>query len=390
MVIYGHGLADSQFGAPSYIASTLAQKGFATLAIEITGHGYGPLSVVNLVDNYGITHTVSTPGRGLPLSANGTFGPADGCIALGAVAVRDCGRQTAVDLSALVHAIPAMQGLGINLDSSRAYYVGQSFGGTYGTLFHAVEPGVRAAVLNGDGGTSADVARLSITGRPLGEEFLSSVNPALLNVASGAAPSEAYFHDKFNDNYPLRDQAPVVNDISGAMDIQAAFEAADWLGMLGDPLSFAPHLSTSPLAGVPAKSTLFQFGYGDLEVSNPTESAVVLAANAQSSTSFFHFERAAADDPNTPNLLWVAMLEGGIPFPILPHRVLSNPTIFSYPSETSVALAEQQQVAGYFASNGASVPNANLFLTAPFSATQGIFELSPVLPEALNFLQIPK
>ncbi len=42
VVIYGHGLGDNQFGAPTYIASTLAQNGFATLAIEITGHGYGP------------------------------------------------------------------------------------------------------------------------------------------------------------------------------------------------------------------------------------------------------------------------------------------------------------------------------------------------------------
>ncbi len=98
----------------------------------------------------------------------------------------------------------------------------------------------------------------------------------------------------FNDNYVFRDSPPVVNNVPGAMAIQAAFEAADWLGMLGDPLSYAPHLQVSPLAGVPAKSTLFQFGLGDLEVPNPTESAVIRAANAQPTGWYFRFDEAAA------------------------------------------------------------------------------------------------
>jgi Bacterial Ig-like domain len=56
VAIYGHGLGDNQFGAPTYIASTLAQQGIATLAFEITGHGYGSGGVVKVVDNKG-THT---------------------------------------------------------------------------------------------------------------------------------------------------------------------------------------------------------------------------------------------------------------------------------------------------------------------------------------------
>ena len=61
-----------------------------------------------------------------------------------------CARQTAVDLFTLVHAIQSTQGLGLNLDPSRIYYAGQSFGSFYGTLFEAVEPNVSAAVLNAD------------------------------------------------------------------------------------------------------------------------------------------------------------------------------------------------------------------------------------------------
>src|SRR5207253_5317587 len=77
VVIYGHGLGDSQFGAPTFIASTLAGQGIATLAVEITGHGYGIGSVVKLTDSLGIPHTVLTPGRGiiLPGSGNTQIGP---------------------------------------------------------------------------------------------------------------------------------------------------------------------------------------------------------------------------------------------------------------------------------------------------------------------------
>jgi len=382
VVIYGHGLGDNQFGAPTFIASTLAKKGFATLAIEITGHGYGAGSFVKLTDSLGIPHTVLTPGRGIVIPGKTQIGPTDGCIALpAAVAVRDCGRQTAVDLFALVAAIRKTAGLGMQVNPNRLYYVGQSFGGTYGTLFQAVEPDVKTAVLNGAGGTSVNVARLGITGRALSIGYLASVNPALLNVPP--APPERYFHDAFNDNYSFRAAAPVVNNVPGAMAIQAAFEAADWLGVLGDPLSYAPHLKQSPLAGVPAKSTLFQFGLADLEVPNPTESAVIRAAGAQSSAWFLRFDRAA---DIAPDLKGVGLKEVG--FPILPHRVLSNPTIFNYPNETPLALAEQQQVAAYLASDGTTNPDPNLFLNDTPFATQSIFEIPAVLPEQLNYFQL--
>jgi dienelactone hydrolase len=364
VVIYGHGLSDNQFGAPTYIASTLAKRGFATLAFEITGHGYGPGSVVNLTDMLGAVTTVPTPGRGVQLAP--TIGPTDGCIVLGAVAVRDCGRQTAVDLFALVKTIQESPVL--NLDPTRIYYVGQSFGGTYGTLFQAVEPDITASVLNGAGGTSVDIARLAVTARPLAIEYLDSISPGLFN----AAPPQF-----FNDNYVFRDTAPIVNNVPGAMAIQAAFEAADWLGMLGDPMSYAPHLqSTKRLANVTAKATLFQFGQGDLEVPNPAEFAVASAAGAQSSAWFFLFDEAAAAHPE---LLGVTTPDVA-PLPILPHRILANPTIFDVPAETSIALAEQQQVAAYFQSNGALNSDPNQYVTVPFSPGQQLFQ--PLVPSA--------
>ena len=379
VVIYGHGLGDHQFGAPTYIAATLAQQGFATLAIEIPGHGFGPNSYVAVVGQNGVD-VVAAPGRAVPLSPGGTYGPSDGCIVGGPLAVRDCARQSALDLSAMVHTIQATQGLGLNLDPSRIFYVGQSFGGNYGTLFHAIEPAVSRAILNATGGSMVDVSRLAISARPLGAYYLATNNPSLLNVPP--APPQAYFHDAFNDNYVLRDQPVVVNTVPGAMPIQAAFEVAEWLNIVGDPLAYAPHLKPLPLDGVPAKQTLFQFGFGDLEMPNPTESAVVRAADGLDKTWLFRFDIAAQMHPE---LLGITFPNN--PLPIMPHRYLSNPTIFSIPAEQSVSMAAQRQVAQFF--QGQDNPDPNPFLTAPFAGVN-LFENPASLPETLNFLQLPQ
>ena len=385
VVIYGHGLGDNQFGAPTYIASTLAQRGFATLAFEVTGHGYGSGSTVQVTTQSGQVYTVSTPGRGVLLPGNTEIGPTDGCIIPGPIGIRDCARQTAVDAVALLDTIRRTRGLFLNLNPQKVYYVGQSLGSIYGTLFSAIEPNLGVVVLNGAGGTEVDIARLSLSGRPLANLYLQATNPALFNVVTLNAPPEAYFHDQFNDNYVFPGSGPVVNNVPGAMAIQAAFEAADWLDMLGDALSYAPHLTSDLLAGVSPKRVLFQFGYGDLEVPNPTESAVVRAANGQASTSFFDFKTAANLEPG---LLGVTMLVNGAPFPILPHRILSNPTIFDSAIETPLSIAEQQQTAIFFASNGQSIVDPDQFLGGSPYAGTNLFFNPAVLPEALNFLQV--
>jgi hypothetical protein len=42
VIIYGHGMGDNQYGAPTFAAATWARKGFATIAMEIPGHGLWP------------------------------------------------------------------------------------------------------------------------------------------------------------------------------------------------------------------------------------------------------------------------------------------------------------------------------------------------------------
>jgi hypothetical protein len=377
VIIYGHGLGDNQFGAPTYAAGSWAAKGFATLAMEITGHGYGPLGQTQVTATTGPSVFIPTPGRGVQLSPSAPIGATDGCILPTALATRDCSRQTAVDLAALVLTIKNTHGLGLNLNSSKIYYVGQSFGAFYGTLAEAVEPGLGAGTLNDGGGTQVDVARLSPIARALGAAYLGSFQPSLLNGAY--APPEAYFHDAFNDEYVYRGQV-ITDHIPGALAIQAAFESADWLGMLGDPLSYAAHLQAAPLAGVPAKPILVQLSLGDLEVPNPTEAALITAGGLQSSTWMLRTDLAAAIDPSI-----LGIVQPGVPYPIYPHRFLSNPTIFNPSSpalQKALALAAQNQIADFF--NSGNIPNPNAGL--PFNPP--LFQQPNPLPSGLNFLQI--
>jgi pimeloyl-ACP methyl ester carboxylesterase len=390
VVIYGHGLGDSQFGAPTFIADTLAQNGIATLAIEIPGHGYGASSTVSITDRDGVTQQVSTPGRGVLNVGKSVIGDSDGCIsANGPIGARDCGRQTAVDLMAMVRVLEQTQGLRysvlrLELDPDKIFYVGQSFGSIVGGIFHAVEPDVKAAVLSVAGGTSVDIARLAITARPLGDAFLASLMPPPLNVAAKIAPPQMYYNDLFNDDYPFRGTPRFPNKaVPGALAVQAAFEAADWLGMVGDPLGFAEHLKRSPLRGVPPKATLFQSSYGDLEVPNPTNSALIRAAGENENAWFFLFQNA---ERAHPELLSITI--GGSTIPALSHAVLSNPTIFDTGNEAekTIALAEQKQAAEFFNSGGAVVTDPNNYIDRSLFPSGSLFEVPGQLPESLNYL----
>ena len=263
VVIFGHGFGDSQWGGPSTIAPVLAQAGFATVAINAVGHGFGPQSAGVVTDNAGNASTLLSGGRSVDLNGDGTYDPQEGCIAMnpGQVGMRDCLRQTALDLSQLVHTIQAgldLNGDGIpDLDPGRIYYGGQSLGGIYGTIFSALEPKVRASLLNVGGGTIVDIVRWSDSYHALAAAELANRMPSLLNAGSD-----------FNDNYVFPFQPVKVNDVPGAIEIQNAFELYEWLESPGDPVYYAPHLVASSLPGVPAKHILFQFARADTTMPN--------------------------------------------------------------------------------------------------------------------------
>jgi hypothetical protein len=370
VVIYGHGFGDSQWGGPSAVAPTLAQAGLATIAINTVGHGFGPLGTIEITDNAGNTTTLPAGGRGVDLNGDGTIDPYEGCIALNPVQVgmRDCLRQTALDLSQLVRAIRGgldLDGDGVpDLDPNRIYYVGESLGSMYGTIFSALEPNVRASVLNVGGGTVVDIVRWSSAYHGLAAALLATRTPSLLNEGTD-----------FNDNYPFQFQAVRVNDVPGAIQIQNALELYEWLESPGDPVYYAPHLVSSPLPGVPAKHILFQLARADRTMPNPATTRLIEAANLRLQTWMYRHDLALAD---------------GLDLPLDPHPFLA---LFIGISGTSVqfppldglliGLAAQQQVAGYLSSDGATIPDPNTFV--PSFLPQGLFEVPAHFPEDMGY-----
>ncbi len=279
VVIFGHGLGDSRWGGPTAVAPVLARAGFATIAIDAVGHGFGPLSTVTLVDNAGNSTTVPAAGRGVDLNGDGIIESDEGCTVFTPVAygTRDCFRQTAVDILQLTRLI--RQGLDLNgdgqpdLDATHIYYSGDSLGSLYGPMFLAVEPAVRAATFTVGGASTIDIARWSPAYAPLATETMAIRMPPLLNQGNS-----------YNEQYVLPNQPVDVLTVPGALAIQSAFENLDWLGMLGDPIAFAPHINLSPLAGQVARPAMVQFALGDMTVPNPMNSALVRAAGLQANT----------------------------------------------------------------------------------------------------------
>lgn len=161
--------------------------------------------------------------------------------------------------------------------------------------------------------------------------------------------------------------------VPGALAIQEYFERIEWLSMPGDRMAYAPHLSWSMLPGVPAKRVLFQFGKGDLRAVNPTETAAVLAANMQQTTSFYRHDLAREiwPDLNPDGHLYA--------FKNLPAAYGATNRFGQY---VIASLALQQQ-AGFLASGGTAIPNVNVFTQLWFGKI--LFETPPEkLPEDMN------
>jgi dienelactone hydrolase len=369
VAIVGHGFGDSREGLPLTVAGSLARQGIATVAINVVGHGGGPLGTITVTTPTGSV-TFPSGGRGVDQNGDGLIDGTEGVTAVRPQSLRgstDGLRQTITDLMQLVREIQ----LGIDvdgdgtadLDPARIYYTGQSFGGIYGTMFLAIEPDVRVGVPNVPGGPAIEIIRLS----PFFRDTLFAPAAALrglVNHPSGATPGEQIL-----ENLPLRDEAPRVNSVSGAMALQEFIDRSHWAAQLGDPVSFAPHVRRSPLPGVPAKSVIIQFARGDQIVPNPTQTALVRAGGLADRTTYFRTDIYYAGEPRP--------LPATIAPPIYPHVFLNT---FSPASAAAVTLEAQAQIAAFFASDGTVILDPD--------AGGPLFE-TPIrlpLPETLNFL----
>jgi len=361
VAIFGHGFTDSMYGAPWVVASVLASRGIATIAINVVGHGGGALGTLTVLRTNGEAVLVPAGGRGIDQDGNGTIDSTEGVNAAPPrtlIGSRDGLRQTVIDLMQLVRQIEVgvdVDGDGAaDLNDSRIYYAGQSFGGIYGTILLGVESNLQAGVPNVAGGSITEVARLGVF-RPLVGIALATHVPSLINVSdpSGIA---------FNENIPLRDQPAVVNDVPGAVEIQKYLDNSEWAQQAGNPVAYAPYIRKHPLRSNAAKPVIFQFAKGDKTVPNPTASAIIRAGDLTAQTTYFRNDLAFAANP--------AISKN-------PHTFLTN---IASPAGAPFAVGAQIQIAVFFASDGVLVVDPDGI--GPFFEVP----IAGPLPETLNFI----
>jgi hypothetical protein len=292
LAIVGHGWGGEMFVSAMLLAGTLARHGLATAAISVVGHGGGPRGRLLVTGTNGARLAVQVPGRGLDADGDGQIARTEGLAARGAaraLGISDGVRQQVVDLMALARALRDgldVDGDGLSdIDGRRLAYVGQSLGGIYGALLLAVDPRVRLGVLNVPGGSVIEIARLAPSFRPLLERAMGERRPPLTN----RPPS-------FQEDLPLRGDPAVTGPVSGALAIQAFLARAEWLSRRGDPLAYARHLRSVPLAEAPARLVI-QFAQGDRVVPNPTTEALVRAGELWDSTVRLRWDRVAEQVP---------------------------------------------------------------------------------------------
>jgi hypothetical protein len=367
VAIFGHGFTDSKQGAPITVAGTFAAHGIATIAINVVGHGGGAGGSLVILP-YG-TPVIPSGGRGIDQNGDGAIDSTEGVNAAfprTLVGNRDGLRQTVTDIVQLVHMLQTGGIPGVPLNGQRIYYAGQSFGGIYGTKLVALEPGIRAGVLNVPGGPIIDIARISPVFRGLITQALAARVPPLLNGPFPVAPPLL----GFNENLPLRNQPPVINTVPGAVPIQDVIDNTEWAQQAGNPVAFAPHVIKLPLAGVSPRPVIVQSGKGDKTVPNPTANNILRAGDLTDHLTYYRNDLAFRADPaNVPKD---------------PHTFLTRVVSLLYPPDVvTIALEAQAQIATFFESDGALVidPDAGgpIFET-PISAAE-----RPLL-EQLNFL----
>jgi hypothetical protein len=331
VAIFGHGFTDSKDGAPWAVAGTLAANGIATIAINVVGHGGGPLGTYTVTPSTGATPvTLPSGGRAVDQNGDGTFDSTEGVSAFGANALlgnRDGLRQTTIDLMQLVNVLQRgvdVTGRGFSdLSRQRIYYAGQSFGGIYGVQLLGLERNIRAGVPNVAGGSIIEVARLGGF-RPLVGIALATRVPPIYN----AVPNASFTN--FNENMPLRNLPTVIDTVPGASAIQAVLDNTEWAQQAGNPAAYAPYL-TQPV--------IMQFARGDQTVPNPTTSAILRAGNLAGRATLYRHDLAYALDPRVGKN---------------PHTFLTNIGNPANPLGQTVALAAQQQIATFFTSDGAT------------------------------------
>ncbi len=369
VAIFGHGSGPGKDpDVFSSVAAILADSHIATIAINAVGFGGGEEGTMTVERTAGDTVTFLSGGRDVDLNGDEVIG--FGTIGNNESFNEQAGHlQTALDIMQLVRVIQVgidADDNGIqDLDPSRIYYVGQSLGSRYGMLFLATEPDVRLGVLNVPPGSEIEGNRLSPVNRINVAKLLAGHKPPLTNVGDASmCLGDIEEECEFDENLPLRNQLPVINDVPGAVAIQAYMDKAEWiLQSQSSAVAYARHLRKKPLAGLLAKAVIIQFARGDQLVPNPSTTAILRAGELADRATFYRHDLVfndpiigeVTDDPHT-------------------FLALDSPLV------ESITIAAQQQIGEFFRLDGAAVidpDGAKPFFEVP---------IAPPLPEDCGYV----
>jgi len=348
--------------------SIQAAHGFALITIDNVGHGFGPLSTwtVRLTD--GSTVTFPTPGRAIDQNGDGIYNSVEGDNALGPEKLRrasDAVIQLSIDLLSVVRMIQAgvdVEGDGtIDLDASRIYFVGQSWGTGTGMPVVGYTDAIRASFFIVPFSALSEIRRLGPGNRPSVGSQLDSRTPSLLNSTYGLTSigGVTVASPFFNENIPLRDQAPLVDTIPGASNIRGYIDRLRWRMQGAEPTAFISRLRRDPPKGVSARPTLLWVARTDQTAPNPTTSELIRAGDLQDRTVYYRHDLFYAANPvgNLKNPHTIYRIQGPVP------------------KEISVAV--QEQLSQFFESDGAVINQTSPYFEVPMQ--------SP-LPEDLAYI----
>jgi hypothetical protein len=363
VVIFIPGSPDNKNGGPFNVAAGLAAQGLASISITPAGLGFGPLSTLTVVSKTSGPATFLAGGRSSDQNGDGAIDAGEGIQApppRRTLRTNHTIRQTVVDLIQLLRVIEIgvdVDGDGrADLDASRMYFMGFSFGPNVGGPLLAVEPRLRANVLAVPG-AGLRYGRLSAANRAGLGNFLLARTPSLIN-ANGLTSigGVAVPPPHFNENMPQEDEPALVNTVPGATEIQEVIFRTDWLAH--GPSAFASYLRRAPLPGIPARPLLIQFGKGDYTIPTNNTAGFLEAGDLADRATFYRHDRAFAADPTR----------------------MKDPHTFLIRTDTAnmrtIALAAQRQIATFLASNGVEMID-------PDEGAADLFEV-PISPQSLE------
>jgi hypothetical protein len=368
VVLCGSGSGASKNSCAS-MASQFASSGLAVISLNNMGHGYGPRTTTTVTRTDGSSVTVSTPGSGYDADGNGTIEVWEPRFAPRPYALHATAGSALQSAAFFVHLVRAIQaGVDIDrdgrreLDPARIYFVGQSYGVTYGMFTFVYEPAIRAAAFVAGAGTLAENRRLSPSGRASFAEVLAERTPSLINSENGLTSIGGLpvAGPHFNEDLPLRNQPAVVKAVPGARAIRQVIDRVTWVEQTASSVAIAQFLRRSPPVGRAARPLILQFATADQASTIPSSMEMVRAGDLADRTHLYRHDR----NPGDP---------GGVNYPHLYLFGVQLP-----PNFARVAFGAQRQIATFFASGGNTVihPEPQELWDSP---------IAPPLPDDLMF-----